>query len=177
MGFFLKKMHRRSFRHWEKLSSKQILVSKSSFGFPVNIFLLKVNNRNTRKRCKRCSKWTIKSLERRQWRRFWTKNVSWVRTVRAPRSLEGGIAKLGTRQKQFAWQKFKHLKYKLWGNNKFYWIVSNMFQMKYFINTREHLVIPKDQNAIQTKYMVKRWKFCYVKFDDFILFQNCNGNT
>ena len=49
--------------------------------------------------------------------------------------------------------------------------------MKYFINTREHLVIPKDQNAIQTKYMVKRWKFCYVKFDDFILFQNCNGNT
>ena len=33
----------------------------------VNIYLLKVNNRNTRKRCEICSKLTIKPPERRQW--------------------------------------------------------------------------------------------------------------
>ena len=37
--------------------------------FPANIYLLKVNNRNTRKRCEICSELTIKSPERRQWRR------------------------------------------------------------------------------------------------------------
>ena len=30
----------------------------------VNIYLLKVNNRNTKKRCELCSKLTIKTLER-----------------------------------------------------------------------------------------------------------------
>ena len=33
-----------------------------------SIYLLKVNNRNIRKRCEICSKLTIKTLERRQWR-------------------------------------------------------------------------------------------------------------
>ena len=33
------------------------------------IYLLKVNNRNTRVRCEICSKLTIKIPERRQWRR------------------------------------------------------------------------------------------------------------
>ena len=33
---------------------------------PANIYLFKFNNRNTRKRCKICSKLTIKTLERRQ---------------------------------------------------------------------------------------------------------------
>ena len=33
---------------------------------PANIYLFKVNNRNTRKRCKICSKLTIKTSERRQ---------------------------------------------------------------------------------------------------------------
>ena len=37
--------------------------------FPVDIYLLKVNNKNTRTRCEICSKLTIKTLERRQWRR------------------------------------------------------------------------------------------------------------
>ena len=36
---------------------------------PVGIFLLKVSNRNTRTRCEICSKLTIKTPERRQWRR------------------------------------------------------------------------------------------------------------
>ena len=33
---------------------------------PVYTYLLKVNNRNTRKRCEMCSKLTIKTPERRQ---------------------------------------------------------------------------------------------------------------
>ena len=36
---------------------------------PVGIYLLKVNNRNTRARCQLCSKLTIKTSERRHWRR------------------------------------------------------------------------------------------------------------
>ena len=36
---------------------------------PAGIYLLKVNNRNFRTRCKICSKLTIKTPERRQWRR------------------------------------------------------------------------------------------------------------
>ena len=35
----------------------------------LNIYLLKVNNRNTRTRCEICSKLTIKTPERPQWRR------------------------------------------------------------------------------------------------------------
>ena len=33
--------------------------------FPVNIYLFKVNNRNTRKRCEICSKCTMSTPERR----------------------------------------------------------------------------------------------------------------
>ena len=36
--------------------------------FPAGIYLLKVNNRNTRIKCEICSKLTIKTLERRHWR-------------------------------------------------------------------------------------------------------------
>ena len=35
--------------------------------FPTNIYLFKVNNGNTKKRCKMCSKLTIKAPERRHW--------------------------------------------------------------------------------------------------------------
>ena len=38
--------------------------SKSAIKFPAIIYLFKVNNRNTRKRCKICSKLTIKKPER-----------------------------------------------------------------------------------------------------------------
>ena len=34
---------------------------------PANIYLFKVNNKNTRKRCEICSKLTIKTPERRHW--------------------------------------------------------------------------------------------------------------
>ena len=36
--------------------------------FPVGIYMFKINNRNTRRRCEICSKLTIKTPERRQWR-------------------------------------------------------------------------------------------------------------
>ena len=35
-----------------------------------NIYLIKVNNKNTRKRCEICSKLTIKTPERNQWRQY-----------------------------------------------------------------------------------------------------------
>ena len=35
-------------------------------GIPANIYLYKVNNRNSRKRCETCSTLAIKTLERRQ---------------------------------------------------------------------------------------------------------------
>ena len=37
---------------------------------PVNIYLFKANNRNTRKRCGICSELTIKTPERHQWRQW-----------------------------------------------------------------------------------------------------------
>ena len=62
---------------------------------PANIYLFKINNRNTRKRCEICSKLTIKSPERRHWLtlnifhtffcvsvvNFEQVNVSWHRNV------------------------------------------------------------------------------------------------
>ena len=38
---------------------------------PVNIHLFKVNNRNTRQMCEICSKFTIKTQERRKWHRHY----------------------------------------------------------------------------------------------------------
>ena len=37
--------------------------------YPVGIYLLKINNKNTRTRCEICSKLTITISERRHWRR------------------------------------------------------------------------------------------------------------
>ena len=39
------------------------------YSLPTNIYMFKVNNRNTSKRCKICSKLTIKTPERRHWQR------------------------------------------------------------------------------------------------------------
>ena len=41
-----------------------MLIERS---FPANIYLIKVSNRNTRKRCEICSKLILKTPERRQW--------------------------------------------------------------------------------------------------------------
>ena len=48
---------------YDKLHS----VYKGLSWFPVGIYLLKVNNRNTRTRSEICSKLTIKTPKRRQW--------------------------------------------------------------------------------------------------------------
>ena len=45
-------------------------VSKVFRTIPACIYLLKVNYRNTRKKCEICSELTIKTPERRQWRTF-----------------------------------------------------------------------------------------------------------
>ena len=46
-------------------------MQKLKFGNnPADIYLLKVNNRSTRTRCEIYSELTIKTPERRQWRRF-----------------------------------------------------------------------------------------------------------
>ena len=49
-------------------SGEQDIMSPKEF-YPVGIYLLKVNNRNTRTRREICSKLTIKTPERRSWRR------------------------------------------------------------------------------------------------------------
>ena len=38
-------------------------IAKAIIRFPAGIYLLKVNNRNTRTRCEICSKLTIETLE------------------------------------------------------------------------------------------------------------------
>ena len=58
----LKKNHE---SHKEKKKIKNDLHFKSSDSFPPNIYLFKVSNKNTRKRCEICSKLTIKTPERR----------------------------------------------------------------------------------------------------------------
>ena len=47
---------------------RHIISGKS---FYADIYLIKVNNRNTKKRCEICSKLTIKKLERHQLTSFW----------------------------------------------------------------------------------------------------------
>ena len=44
-------------------------MSIQSNQYPAGIYPLKVNNRNTRTKCKICSKLTIKTPEQRHWRR------------------------------------------------------------------------------------------------------------
>ena len=48
--------------------------------YPVGIYLLKVNNRNTRTRCEICSKLTKKTPERHHWRRsgVFTDNYEYI---------------------------------------------------------------------------------------------------
>ena len=57
----------------EKDQAKKELLHKQfkiyRYSFPAGIYLLKVNNRNTRTRCEICSKLTINTPERRHWRR------------------------------------------------------------------------------------------------------------
>ena len=48
------------------------------WAFSTNIYLFKVNSRNTRKRCETRTKLTIKTPERRQWRRSWRRSCVFI---------------------------------------------------------------------------------------------------
>ena len=54
--------------NWERVR-KMGKISGAYGPFPVGIYLFKVNNKSTRTKCEICSKLTIKTPERRQWRR------------------------------------------------------------------------------------------------------------
>ena len=54
---------------FEKVNQNGVIVVGWSDHDPPGIYLLKVNNRNTRTSCEICSELTIKTLERCQWRR------------------------------------------------------------------------------------------------------------
>ena len=53
---------------WDHATNQKSFISSNTI--PVDIYLVKVNNRNTRTSCEICSKLTIKITERRHWRRF-----------------------------------------------------------------------------------------------------------
>ena len=60
-------------KYWKKLWQKNRLTFSRYIGTDYNpggIYLLKVNKRNIRTRCKICSKLTVNTTERRHWRRF-----------------------------------------------------------------------------------------------------------
>ena len=56
--------------HYRRYRLKRINYALSQNKFTAYIYLFKVNNRKTRRRCEICSKLTIKTEERRQWGRF-----------------------------------------------------------------------------------------------------------
>ena len=61
-----------SYERWQDLQFDITTISL----YPANIYLFKVTNRNIRKRCEICLKLTIKTPERRQWRRSGVINVN-----------------------------------------------------------------------------------------------------
>ena len=54
------------------ISCESSIFSKTNLA---NIYLSKVNNKDTRKKCEICSKLTLKTPERRQWHRFGASTV------------------------------------------------------------------------------------------------------
>ena len=52
---------------WKRQKTKGYLTFSGSSGFIANIYLLKVNNKNTKKRCEKYSKLTLKAPEKRHW--------------------------------------------------------------------------------------------------------------
>ena len=66
---FLRRWSIYNFRSWihEKELASSLGCSVYQTNCPAGIYLLKVNNRNTRTRCEICPKLTIKTPGRRQW--------------------------------------------------------------------------------------------------------------
>ena len=67
---------------------------------PSNIYLFKVNIRNMRRRCEICSELTIKTPERRHWRRFGVIIVNWAYFSAFP-----SISIVASRQVNVCWDK------------------------------------------------------------------------
>ena len=57
-------------KKWNGMEKSHCDGDELTNNIPAGIFLLKVNNRNSRTRCEICSKLTIKTPERRLWRRY-----------------------------------------------------------------------------------------------------------
>ena len=86
-----------------RMIGNKFLISKETF--PIGIYLLKVNNRSTRKRCEICSNLIITTPERRHWRRsdvFIVKSehishlvlVFLLLTLNVPSGLPSGLLRL-----------------------------------------------------------------------------------
>ena len=82
---------------WKRQKTKGYLTFSGGSGFIANIYLLKVNNENTIKRCEKYSKLTLKAPEKRHWcyssvfianicfyRCFEQVNVRWVIMIGTP---------------------------------------------------------------------------------------------
>ena len=64
-------IHSNFISFFNTVKETKLIFSKSKEHlFPGNIYLFKDNNRNSRKRCEICLKLTIKTPERRHWRRY-----------------------------------------------------------------------------------------------------------
>ena len=53
----------------QQVNTLKVIKNIRAISIPAGIYLLKVDNRNTRRRCSICTKLTTKTSERRQWRR------------------------------------------------------------------------------------------------------------
>ena len=51
------------------INVRRLILLQVGQGCPIGIYIFKVNNRNTKTKCEICSKLTVKTLERRHWRR------------------------------------------------------------------------------------------------------------
>ena len=66
--------------HNEIMQNGTYLISLIESNFPAGNYMFKVNNKNTRTRYKICSKLTIKTPERRQWRHSGVFSVNFEHT-------------------------------------------------------------------------------------------------
>ena len=64
----IRKNKKNTYRRYSKIFKELDVIVKCSNN-PVGNYMFKVNNRNTRTRCKICSKLTLKTPERRYWGR------------------------------------------------------------------------------------------------------------
>ena len=69
MGNDITLLHLKAISEQIVFNEKNNIKTLQQCNISVGNYMFKINNRNTRTRCEICSKLTIKTLERRQWRR------------------------------------------------------------------------------------------------------------